>query len=106
MTKSSHKKKPTGANLPKAKISRICLNNSMPHCAVIRMPSLKSAKQAVRFANMSYEQKSESIIDAAIRGAGDALKWNSKERFACKALQYGRLKSASLEILALMGHTP
>ena len=97
MTKSSNKKKPTGAKLPNAKIIRICLNNSMPHCAVIRMPTLKAAKQAVRFANMSYEQKVETVAKMLNSRA-------SGPEFGPYFMDIDRKHAR--KFLALMGHTP
>ena len=97
-TKSSHKKKPTGAKLPKARVIKcwerdLHVAGDIP-CAVLPMPTLKAAKQAVRFANMSYEQKDRAIRDALSSGSD----WS-----------YGRqplICELSIAILALLGHTP
>ena len=63
MTKSSHKKKPTVAKLPRATVQKTD-SWFAPYAAVLPMPTLKSAKQVVRFANLS-KAKHRAMVRAA-----------------------------------------
>ena len=122
-TKSSHKKKPTGAKLPKARHAWAQDNEMFapskkhfannPTRAVHRvvflpMPTLKAAKQAVRFANMSHEQKVEAGARAmSCLPHGKHMTeswWKAYKRDYPSA--WRAAITASEHFLALLGHTP
>ena len=103
MTKSSHKKKPTGAKLPRAEIVRLWLDNPMPHCAVLRMPTLKAAKQAVRFANKHGPEKLASLVERVTQLEGAITEYLRIHDSKGGEDYDGSIRPMRL---ALMGHAP